>query len=191
MSVTQESTWGLLFPNGFRTKSFFGRSEVKKLGILAAFLMLAAAVVVAHPHIQKSVSVQLDGGAEVKLAFYTSPANMEHVKNAAAGDFKGGARLSVSADIKSGDTTIPAGEYTVGAVKKDDGHWKMALYPGKLGYGESADTSKLLELKSVLDKDHGTADHVSFDLVPGSGDLDGHLTLVWHFGPLRLSGALN
>ncbi len=160
---------------------------MKKLGIFGiAILLLSAVGLLAHPHIQKTVTAKLDA-AELTLNYYTSPANMEHVKNTEAGVFKGGARLTVSGDLGK----VPAGEYTVGALKNEDGSWVMALYPGKLGYGASPDMSKLIKLSSSLSKDHGTAHHTSFDLAPGSGEQEGQLTLVWHFGPLHLAGALS
>lgn len=164
---------------------------MKKLAILAVGVLALSVVVWAHPHVQKSVTAKLQDGTELKLNFYTSPANMDHVTNAEPGVFKGGARLSISTDIESGDTKIPAGNYTVGAVKDENGGWTMALYPGQLGRGDSPDMSKLIKLPSSLSKDQGSSDHTSFDLAPGSGDQAGHLTVIWHFGSLHLAGALN
>ncbi len=159
---------------------------------MAALLLLSAAAALAHPHLSKTVTAKLDNGTELKLSYYTSPANMDHVAKAQAGEFKpAAARIEVSADLDAAGVMIAAGEYTLGAIKNGDDDWSMALYPGRLGYGASPDASKLIQLKSQLSKDHGTAHHIVYDLVPGSGDQEGHLTLIWHFGSLHLSGVLN
>lgn len=164
---------------------------MKKTFVLCAVLSLLSISLFAHPHIQKSVSAKL-GEVEAKLSFYTSPANMSHVENVAVDQFSTGyARLSLSGDIKVGSQTIPAGEYTVGAVKDSAGVWTMALSPGKLDYGQQADLSKLLKLESMFSMSEGTATHVDFNVSPGLGEMEGRATLIWHFGKLFLAGALS
>lgn len=163
---------------------------MKKGIIFATITLLAGVCLIAHPHIQKSVDAKL-GEVDIKLSFYTSPANMDHVNNAADGAFSTGyARLSLSGDLTVGGTTIPAGEYTVGAIKNGPSDWTMALSPGKLGYGEQADMSKLIKLTSSYSASEGTANHVNFDISPGRGSQEGQATLIWHYGTLFLSGSL-
>lgn len=164
---------------------------MKKSIVLCAVLMLLGISLYAHPHIQKSVSAKL-GDVDAKLSFYTSPANPTHVENAQADQFSTGyARLSLSSDITVGALTIPAGDYTVGAVKDSSGAWTMALSPGKLDYGQQADMSKLLKLESMFSMSEGTATHVDFNISPGLGEMEGRATLVWHYGKLFLAGALS
>lgn len=144
----------------------------------------------AHPHISKTVTAKI-GEIEAKLSYYTMPANLEHTTAAAAGSFSQGARLSLSAEMTGSGVTIPAGEYTVGAVKNAEDDWTLALYPGQLGRGESADHSKLIKLTSSFSKEHGVSEHSHLDISPGSGSLEGHTVVTWHFGPYFLAGALN
>jgi hypothetical protein len=158
---------------------------MKRLFFVCGLICLLAAVVIAHPHIQKSINAKV-GDVEVKLEYYTSPANMEHVKTAEVGSFSPGARLTISADLGS----VAAGEYTVGAIKGDSG-WAMAVYPGQIPRGEKADMSKVVKLDSMLSKEHGMAAHSHFDINPGAGSLEGKTCVTWHFGPLFLAGAIN
>lgn len=166
----------------------------KTTTLFAAFgiLLLVTAVVVAHPHLRKSVTAFLNGGTEITVNYFTAPSNMEHAKNAAVGSFSAGfATLKLSADMTVEGATIPAGEYTIGAVKNSDTDWQMALYPGKVPQGQAPEMGKLIKLKSQFDKTHGTAEHIYFDILPGSGSLEGKTVLVWHFGDLFLEGAIS
>jgi hypothetical protein len=157
----------------------------------ATVLLMVGTVLVAHPHMQKSVTVKI-GDVEAKVSFYTSPANLEHVKTAAIGAFTPGAgRLNLSADLTVGDITLAAGEYRVGAIKNGEDDWTLALYQGQLKRGESVDMAKVIKLASWFSKYQGNAAHINFDLTPGHGEMEGKVTLVWHYGPLYLAGALS
>ena len=145
----------------------------------------------AHPHLQKKVTTKV-GDNEVSLNYFTAPANLEHVKGVAVGSFtRSFAQLSVATDLDAGGVSVPAGDYTVGTIRKGESDWQMALYPGQVGRGESPDTSKLIKLNSSFSTDQGTADHIYFDILPGVGKMEGKTTLIWHFGPLYLAAALD
>lgn len=156
---------------------------------IGLLLIVGSALLVAHPHLSKSVTARIAGN-EVSVAYFTSPANEDHVKDYGVGSFAPGARITFSADM-GGYTMIPAGEYTLGAVRTADDDWTMALYPGRLGRGQSPDMSKVIKLTSYFSKKHGTAAHVHYDISPGAGDLAGRTTVTWHFGSLYLAGAID
>ena len=144
-----------------------------------------------HPHFNKTVNVKI-GEVDAKLSYFTAPANEEHVKNAAVGAVSAGfATLSLSGDLKAGETTIKAGDYTVGAIKQGENQWTMALHQGKLGFSDKPDMAKVSKLGSNYSKDHGTAHHIYFDIMPGHGDTEGKTVLIWHFGGHYLTGIIS
>ena len=123
-----------------------------------------------HPHFNKTVIVKI-GETEAKVSFFTAPANEEHVKNAKTGAFSAGfGTLTLSGDLKAGNMTLKAGEYTIGAIKNGDADWTMGLHQGKLGFGATPDMAKVIKLKSSYSTDHGEAAHIYFDIMPGHGD---------------------
>ena len=162
----------------------------RNLLVLVVFFVGTIAII-AHPHLQKSIDVKI-GDVETKLSFYTSPANPEHVKNAEIGKFStGSARLSLAGNLTVGGTTIPAGDYTVGAIRNGERDWTMVLLPGKLGYNDTPDVSKVIKLKSEFSSSEGTAGHVDYNISPGHGAMTGRAVLVWRYGSLYLAGALS
>jgi hypothetical protein len=162
----------------------------RNLLFLVVFFVGTIAII-AHPHLQKSIDVKI-GDVETKLSFYTSPANPEHVKNAEIGKFSTGfARLSLAGNLTVGGTTIPAGDYTVGAIRNGERDWTMVLLPGKLGYNDTPDVSKVIKLKSEFSSSEGTAGHVDYNISPGHGAMTGRAVLVWRYGSLYLAGALS
>lgn len=168
---------------------------MKKLLILslALGLVLAGAIwLVAHPHINKSVTAKL-AGSEATVTYNTVPANEAHVKKAAAGAFLNprSPKLKLSAEVKAGSVAIPAGEYTLGVIKNGDNDFTMALYPGALARGSAPDMSKMLKLDSQFDTTHGKSEHLSIDISPGTGKFAGKVVLILHFGTLFLEGALS
>jgi ABC-type Fe3+-hydroxamate transport system substrate-binding protein len=168
---------------------------MKKLLILSLALSLVLAGVtwvVAHPHINKSVTAKLTG-AEATVTYNTVPANEERVKKAAVGDFLNprSPKLKLSAEVKAGSVTIPAGDYTVGAIKNGDKDFTLALYPGTPPRGGAPDMSKMIKLDSQFDTAHGKAEHLTIDISPGTGKLEGKVVLILHFGTLFLEGALS
>ena len=50
--------------------------------------------------------------------------------------------LKLSAALKTGSVTVPAGEYTVGVIKNADRDWTMALYPGVLARADKPDVGE-------------------------------------------------
>lgn len=160
---------------------------------LALAAGLVASVAAAHPHFNKTITVALPGGAEARITYNTTPSNEELAQAVAVGDFATPRRplLALSADVTAGGTTIPAGEYTIGVVRKGESDWVMALHPGRLGRGNQPDVSKLIELESHFSTGMGTAAHMLIDITPGSGDLEGRVALTLHFGSMFLAGALS
>jgi hypothetical protein len=158
-----------------------------------ALLFLVVSSLIAHPHYNKTVVVKLPDGAEVTITYNTTPANEMHAQKTAVGAFvtPRSPQLKVAADIKAGSVSIPAGDYTIGVIKNSDTDWTMALYPGKIGRGQSPDMSKVIKLESEYSAAQGKAEHMLIDISPGSGKLQGRAVLTLHFGSLFLAGALS
>ena len=163
---------------------------VKKSLLMLFCVVLIISLAIAHPHLRKSLTVNLNGN-EVALAYITFPANMEHISLVGVGDFRWGATLKVGGDLQAEQVTIAAGTYTIGCVRKANKSWAMVLYPGKLGRGESPDKGLLIELHSMFSTEKGNVDHVSFDIGPGSGMLTGHAVIMWRFGNHYLAGVIS
>jgi hypothetical protein len=158
-----------------------------------AVVLVTASLTLAHPHFNKTVTCQLPSGAEATIKYNTTPANMTHAENAAVGAFITPRRptLTLSADVMSGSTAVPAGEYTIGAIKNDGGDWTMALHKGRLSRGTEPDMAQVIKLDSMYSDDEGRADHMLIDITPGSGKFEGKAVLTLHFGTMFLAGALS
>jgi hypothetical protein len=156
-------------------------------------LSLVAAGAIAHPHFNKTVTATLAPGVEVTITYNTTPSNETHATSAKVGEFVTPRRpvLKLSAEVKAGAATIPAGEYTIGVIKIAEKDWALALYPGRLQRGDVPDAAKAIRLESVFSADHGTAHHMLIDVTPGDGKLEGKAVLTLHFGTLFLAGALS
>jgi hypothetical protein len=159
------------------------------LTVVAGFVASAA---LAHPHFNKTVTVSLPQGVEAKIIYNTTPANEERAANAAVGEFitPRGPVLELSGELTAGDTTLAAGQYTIGVIKNAEDDWTLALYPGRLGRGATPDATKVIRLESMFSKDKGTAPHMLIDVTPGDGKLEGKAVLTLHFGSLFLAGVL-
>jgi hypothetical protein len=159
---------------------------------LAAFL-IAVPLVLAHPHINKTVTATLSATVTATVTYNTTPSNEANAQKTAVGEFvtPRQPKLKLSADLKVGETTIPGGEYIIGVIKNSDNDWTMALYPGVLKRGEKADMTKVIKLESTFSTSAGTAPHMLIDISPGSGKMEGRIVLTMHFGSLFLSGALS
>jgi hypothetical protein len=155
-------------------------------------LLLGTALVVAHPHVNKTVTAVLPGDVTATITYNTTPANENHAKTAVVGDFvtPRNPRLKLSADLKAGSVSIPAGEYIIGVIKNAENDWTMGLYAGVLKRGEKADMTKVIKLESALIPNAGTAPHMLIDISPGSGKFEGRMVLTLHFGSLFLEAAL-
>ncbi len=158
---------------------------------MAATTFAPSSAAIKHPHISKTVTAEL-GENKLTLSYFTAPANMEHVEKVKEGDMAMGfGSLECSEDLEIGESKIPAGKYSIGAIKEGEDSWTLALYPGRPGRGEAADVEKAILLESMNSTDMGDTGHVSFDIMPGHGDLEGKATLVWHFGNMYLAGAIS
>jgi hypothetical protein len=93
--------------------------------------------------------------------------------------------------MKAGSVTIPAGSYTIGAIKNSASDWTMGLYPGQIARGETPDMSKVIKLESMFVGSGEPAPHMVIDINPGHGKLEGRTVLTIRFGTLSLGGALS
>ena len=167
---------------------------MKRLRVVLTGLALALAIctaVFAHPHMRKTITLKLPGGSDATISYVTVPSNESHVQKAAVGSFLNarGPKLTLSAEVKAGAVTIPAGEYTIGAIKNSDKEFTMALFPGPPG--PNPDMSKMIKLESQLITTHGKSEHLTLDIQPGGAKFEGKAVLVLHFGSLFLEGALS
>jgi hypothetical protein len=155
-------------------------------------LLIGATLLVAHPHINKTVTAVIAGNVTATVTYNTTPANESYAKSTAVGEFvtPRQPRLKLSGDVTAGTVNLPAGEYVIGAVKNGENDWTMGLYPGTLGWGEKADVAKVIKLESMFSTSSGTAPHMLIDISPGSGKFEGRIVLMLHFGSLFLEGAL-
>lgn len=147
----------------------------------------------AHPHFNKTIVVKLPGGVEATIAYNTTPANEGRASDAAVGSFLTPRRptLTLAGEVTAGSVVIPAGEYTIGVLKKGQNDWSMALYPGKVSRGQAPDASKLIEMESMFESGAGTAAHMLIDITPGSGKFEGKAVLTLHFGSMFLAATLS
>ncbi|HUG52273.1 MAG TPA: hypothetical protein VMR21_01670 [Vicinamibacteria bacterium] len=167
---------------------------MRRIVAVSALSSLAlAGAAVAHPHFNKTVTAKLPAGVEATVTYNTTPANEIHATNAAVGTFVTPRRpmLKLSGEVKAGAVTIPAGEYTIGVIKKAEKDWTMALYPGAVARGQTPEVAKAIRLESLFSGTHGAAEHMLIDITPGHGALEGRAVLTMHFGNLFLSGALS
>ena len=158
----------------------------------ALMLILGATLVLGHPHFNKTVTVKLPSGAEATITYNTVPANEMHAAKAAVGSFTSVRRpqLKLSAEVKAGSATIPAGAYVIGAIKNSADDWTMALYPADAPR-TPVDMTKLIKLDSVYTPKAGKAEHMLIDITPGAGKLASRAVLTLHFGELLLAGAIS
>lgn len=161
-------------------------------GAALGTVLVATGPLFAHPHFNKTVTAKLPSGAEVTIAYNTTPANELRAKEVKVGAFVTPRRptLKLSAEMKSGAVTIPPGDYTIGVVKNADDDWTMALYPGQVPRGAEPDATKIIKLPSMYSSASGTAEHMLIDITPGHGKFEGKAVLTLHFGSMFLAGVL-
>jgi hypothetical protein len=159
----------------------------------AALGLIGAGVAFAHPHFNKTVTAKLPSGAEAVITYNTTPANETRAASVVVGTFVTPRRptLKLSADVKAGAITIPAGEYTIGVIKNSEKDWTMALYPGSVPREGTPDIAKAVKLESFFSTERGLAEHMLIDITPGAGKLEGRAVLTLHFGNLFLAGAIS
>jgi hypothetical protein len=159
---------------------------------LTVVVGVVASAALAHPHFNKTVTVSLPQGVEAKISYNTTPANEARAQNAAVGEFMTprGPVLDLSGEVKAGEATLAAGQYTIGVIKNAENDWTLALYPGRLRRGDTPDAAKVIRLDSMFSADQGSAGHMLLDITPGDGKFEGKAVLTLHFGSLFLAGAL-
>jgi hypothetical protein len=165
---------------------------MKRAVVLGLFGAVVATAAAAHPHFNKTVTATLPQNVEATITYNTTPANEVHAQNAKVGDFVTPRRpvLKLSAELKGEKQTLPAGEYTIGAIKTGAKDWVLALYPGRIDRTAPPDVAKAIRLDSMFQTDKGTAEHMLIDITPGSGKFEGKAVLTLHFGSLFLAGVL-
>jgi hypothetical protein len=165
---------------------------VRKIGVFV-LVLVGASVLMAHPHFNKKIIAQLPGGVEATISFTTVPANEEHTKGAAIGSFltPRSPSLKLSGELRVGSLTIPAGDYIIGVIKNGAEDWTLALYPGQIGRGETPDSSRFIKLDSMFSRTSEAGEHLTIDINPGHGRLEGKAVLIINFGTLTLHGALS
>ncbi len=157
--------------------------------LIAVLALGFSATALSDPHLTKTVTAKLPSEVEASINYYTVPANMAHIEKIKVGSFTPSrAVLTLSGATSSGSTAIPAGEYTIGAVRNAS-DWTLALHP-KMSRKDQPDPSKLILLQSSFSNSEGTAHHTSFDVTPGHGSMEGKAVVIWHFGTMYLAGAL-
>ncbi len=156
-------------------------------------VLLATTLVVAHPHFNKTVTVKLPGGADATITYTTVPSNETRATGAEVGSFLNprSPKLKLSAEVKAGSVTLPAGEYIIGAIKNSATDYTMALYPGVIQRGTPPDMSKMIKLESMYSSSEGKAPHLLIDISPGAGKFEGKAVLTMHFGSLFLAGVIS
>jgi hypothetical protein len=161
--------------------------------VIPVLALLSPGVLLAHPHFQKTISAKLPSGTDVTLTYNTTPANEMRATEAKVGTFLTPRRpmLKLSAELKVGALTLPAGDYTIGVVKNSDKDWTMALYSGAVERGATPDPAKVIKLDSAYSTAEGKAEHMLIDITPGDGKFEGKAVLTLHFGSMFLSAALS
>lgn len=159
----------------------------------AGFILLCTTALLAHPHMRKTVTIELAEGVKATVSYQTTPANETLAQEAEIGAFvvPRGPRLELSGEVKAGSVTLPAGEYTIGVIKNSASDWTMGLYPGQLGRRDTPDMSKVIKLDSMFSSSGEPAAHMEIDIKPGHGKFEGKAVLTILFGKLSLSGALS
>lgn len=160
--------------------------------LMVGLVLMDTCLVLAHPHFDKNIVVKLPSGVQLTVAYNTTPANELHATNTPVNQFvtPRGPRITLSGELKAGNVTIPAGEYTIGMIKTGNTDWTLALLPGRPGRG-AVDMGKVIKLDSMFASNMGDADHMLIDVTPGKGKFEGKAVLTVHFGNLFLAGALS
>lgn len=163
------------------------------VSMILGFLVSSVSWLGAHPHLNKVLTTTLASGVEVSVSYQTVPSNEDYVTEAAAGEFltPRGPKLQLSTALTAGDASIPAGEYTVGVIKNGDHDFTLALIPGELGRGDQPDMSKAIQLESQVSSAADAVEHLSIDIAPGTGQMEGKVVLAVHYGSLSVEGALS
>jgi hypothetical protein len=161
--------------------------------LIVLAVVWAPSLSLAHPHFNKTITCQLPGGSEATITYNTTPANEAHAEEAKVGEFITPRRpsLKLSTDVTAGGVSLPAGEYTIGAIKNGPNDWVMALYKGGLARGATPDMANVIKLESSYSPNAGEAAHMLIDITPGKGKFEGRAVLTLHFGKLFLEGALS
>ena len=161
---------------------------MKKFGLSVALLCFLAGLILAHPHIRKTVGASAQG-VQLKLSYFTLPYNAEHMADVEEGFVFhcGRATLEISGEIEISGVKVSTGQYDVRAKALTADEWTLLLVP-KVPEGSQAQPEISLESRSM--KGQHPAHHLNLDLTSGHGSTDGKLILSVAFGPRTVEGVL-
>jgi hypothetical protein len=162
---------------------------MKKFGLSIALLCFLAGLILAHPHIRKTVGASAQG-VQLKLSYFTLPYNAEHMADVEEGFVFhcGRATLEISGEIESSGVKVSTGQYDVRAKALTADEWTLLLIP-KAPDGSEGQQEISLESRSM--KGQHPAHHLNLDLTSGHGSTDGKLILSVAFGPRTVEGILS
>lgn len=166
---------------------------MKKFGLSVTLLCALTGLLVAHPHIRKTVGASTKG-AQLKLSYFTIPYNAEHMANIKKGFIFhcGRATLEISGEIESAGVKISTGQYDIRAKAITADKWTLLLIPKSSEGSEGQQgPNQEISLESQSAKGHHQAAHLNLDLTSGHGDTDGKLILSVAFGPRTVEGILS
>ena len=103
---------------------------MKKFGLSIALLCFLAGLILAHPHIRKTVGASAQG-VQLKLSYFTLPYNAEHMADVEEGFVFhcGRATLEISGEIESSGVKVSTGQYDVRAKALTADEWTLLLIP--------------------------------------------------------------
>ncbi len=166
--------------------------EAAKLILFTVVLVvLAAALVNAHPHFRKAVVAKLPD-LEIRLEYITYPWNPSHLSEVKEGFIFscGNATVELSRPVSDGTKEIAAGKYLLRARAKDVDHWTLLLVPPPPDRNTPPDMAKAIELETKTLTGRPVNDHLSLDISPGHGETDGKALFVLSWGDRQLEGVL-
>ena len=151
------------------------KTKVKAFSVIFVLTGITLALI-AHPHLPRTSKVGVGDGEAITLQHVTIPWNEANPDRLEKGSsWKPlGAKLNTPIALKSGSTSIPAGEYEVQITKHSAEKFSMALVQG----------SEVIELESEVTMGLPLQDHLVLDLHPRGAA--GYIDLS--FGAMRLSG---
>ena len=166
---------------------------MKKIALSVALLSTLAGLVLAHPHIRKTVGANAQG-VQLKLSYFTLPYNAEHMADVKEGFVFhcGRATLEIDGEIEISGVKVSTGQYDLRAKAVTADEWTLMLIPkAPEGSGGQQGPSRGFPLESRSAKGGHQAHHLNLDLTSGHGATHGKLILSVAFGPRTVEGILS
>ena len=149
---------------------------MKKFGLSIALLCFLAGLILAHPHIRKTVGASAQG-VQLKLSYFTLPYNAEHMADVEEGFVFhcGRATLEISGEIESSGVKVSTGQYDVRAKAPYRRRMDPAAHSqGPEGSEGQQEPGREISLESRSMKGQHSAHHLNLDLTSGHGNTDGN-----------------